>query len=93
MTDHTHRDIEHDLNGFGKRVNEVEVSLGKNDVKTQRNAEDITKLFTLVGEVAQTANKIEKSLAGLIGKIAGVVAAASVFVAVIIRLGEHLLGK
>lgn len=89
VEEHSHKDLERDLNGFGQRVNAVEVSMGKNDVRTDRNAEDITKLFTLVGSNAETIGRVEKSVASLTGKIAGAVAA----ILAIFKVAEFFFGK
>jgi hypothetical protein len=72
---HTHPEIEKDVDGFGARLNEMEKLQEGEKVKTARNEKDITDLFKLVGENAATMTTLEKSVAGMIGKVAGATAA------------------
>ena len=51
------------------------MSQAEERVKTKRNEEDITRIFGLVGSNAETIGRVEKSVASLVGKIAGAVAA------------------
>jgi len=86
-----------EVNCFGIRINEMERDLGERvavqESKTERNEEDITKLFTLVGENAKQMGAVEKSLAGLSGKIAGVVAVVTALATVLIEVAKHFIGK
>lgn len=72
----THNEVNH----FGKRTNDVEVSQAEERVKTKRNEEDIQSIFTLVENNAQSIGKVEKSLALLAGKISGGVALVMILI-------------
>ncbi len=85
----THRD----LNGFGKRVNDVEGDTRENTVKSERNEQDITKLFDLAGENTRGINGLEKTVAGLVGRVSGYVAAASATVIIAAEIIKHYVGK
>ena len=95
MSDHEHHAYatRKELDGFGTRLNEAEKDLEGNSVKTDRNAADVQDLFKLVGENAKTVGTLEKSLAGLTGKIAGIVAVISFLVPFLVKLGERFIGK
>lgn len=95
MTDHEHSDYvkRTELDGFGKRLNEAEKEQEGVKVKTERNEADITKLFQLAGENAKGLNAIENTLASLLGRIAGAVAAVSALVVIVAEVVKYTLGK
>lgn len=78
-----------EVNQFGKRVNDVEVSQAEERVKTGRNEEDIQSIFTLVETNAKTIGAVEKSVATLAGKLAGAVAA----ILAVAEIIKHFIGR
>jgi len=86
---HDHPRIEKDLNGFGRRVGEVEKTLSSNETTTNRNKEDIANITKLVGKNAESIAHVDKSLAKLTGKVTGAVGV----IMVLIEVGKHFLGK
>ncbi len=60
MSDHSHPEYatSREVDGFGKRVNEVEKSQATEKAKTTRNAEDIQRLFDLAEKNATNTGKV-----------------------------------
>lgn len=82
-------EYEQQLNGFGRRVNDIEIALSGNEVKTNRNVTDLTELRKLIGSNAETIGRVETSLARLTGRVAGAVAV----VAVVAEALKSFLGR
>lgn len=59
--DHVHSEyaLDRDVNGLGRCVNEVKQSQAREEARTERNSEDIQKLFDLVGTTAENVHRIE----------------------------------
>ncbi len=95
MDQHKHPEYttHQDLNGFGKRVNDVEGDTRENTVRSGRNEADVTRLFELAGENTRGINGLEKTVAALVGKVSGYVAAASAAVIIAAEIVKHFLGK
>jgi hypothetical protein len=77
---HTHPEVTTELNGFGKRVGKVENTLSANEVKTDRNKEDIGNLTKLIGANAEAIGLVDKSVAKLTGKVVGALAVITVVI-------------
>lgn len=75
------------LNGFGERVGKVENTLSGNEVKTNRNTDDISKLTKMVTENAHQIAIVDRSVARLTGKVSGAV----VIIMVIIEVAKTLI--
>ena len=90
---HSHQEYatHKDLNGFGKRVNEIEGDTRENTVRSIRNEGDITKCFELAGENTQSINGLEKTVAGLVGKVAGAVAVITAVIATLSEVIKHFV--
>lgn len=71
MTD----DYKKDLNGLGQRVTDVQISMGGLTEKTERNEEDIQKIFTGIGDMQKTIN-------GMVWKVFAMVSIPSILIVI-----------
>ncbi len=82
-----------DLNGFGKRVTDVEGDTRENTVRSKRNEDDITRLFDLAAKNTEGLHALKESTAHLVGKITGYVAGATAAVLLISEVIKYFLGR
>lgn len=66
---HSHPDLIQVVDGFGERVNRVEIKVERIDVKTERNESDISDIFKLIAATQTNIDKMNKSINSLAIKL------------------------
>lgn len=74
--------LENDLDGYGKRLNTMEISSGKNGVKVDRNEREIGGLWKSVEAIKEDI----KGMTGKIAWIAGGISFVSIIVVSVVQL-------
>lgn len=63
-----------EVNGFGGRLNKVEISQAEERTKTRRNEQDITKLFELASKNVEAVGEFEQATTKQFGEVQTLVA-------------------
>jgi len=69
-------EVEKTINGFGRRVNNIEVNVGQHAVRIERSEKDVQEVWSAVGEIRKdvstvkdTVNKLTVRIALIVGGI------------------------
>jgi hypothetical protein len=80
-----------DVNGFGDRVNRIEVNCGSCKSKVERNEEDIQDIFKMIEKNAEAIGKLNAGIATLTGRVVGYTSGAVAILGVVYKMVEIYL--